>query len=194
MECCLIRCVTQLAESSEQKQCSFCPATPAPESQAAKATASACPAGSASPNLGPRIRRGRYRPPWQTQGRLPRPPLDLREQVSKPLPLTVGPLRDCRKPLVVEQKPPDRSLHFLCCPLGQQNPQPVWSIPTLCQDARRRLRCRRQAPARHSHNRAYPQTTAAVPPSLKSPYPERLERTAQRVVCSHPVFVPGPRE
>src|SRR5580692_7444943 len=102
----------QLAEHSGRKPGSFDPAPIAPEPQAAKATASACPAGSVSPSLVPTTRLVLHRPPWQRQGRLrPRHP-DSQEKASKPPPPTAGLLQDYHKPLAGARYWPAISRHF----------------------------------------------------------------------------------
>src|SRR5208282_290967 len=108
MELTLTRWVKQLAGYSERKPGSFCPAPVAPESQAATATAFACPVGSVSLSLGPRIPLVPYRPPWQRQVRLRFRHPDSREPASKPLPLTAGLLSCCHKRLVAERHSPAR--------------------------------------------------------------------------------------
>jgi len=64
------RWLRQLAVYSRRKSGSFYLAPIASESHAAKATASACPAGSVSPSLVPRIQLAPYHLPWQTQAQL----------------------------------------------------------------------------------------------------------------------------
>src|ERR1700719_489502 len=105
----------QLAGYSGRKLDSFCPAPTAPESLAAKATASACPAGSVFLNLEPRTRLASYRPPWQTQARLHSRRPDSREPASKPLPLIAALLWHCRKLLPAALHSPAILPHFLCC-------------------------------------------------------------------------------
>src|ERR1035441_9809592 len=165
----------QLAGYSGQQSDSFYPAPIAPESRAAKSTASACPVGSVSLSLALRTRLLPRRPPWQTQARLrPRLP-DSREPASTPLPLTFGRPRHGRRRPPPEQQSPDKSLHFPCCPLVRRSPQPVWSAPLPWQDDRDTPRYRMRAPVLRSL-RACLYTSVAVPPSRRNPPRERRER------------------
>ena len=178
----------QLAGHSGRQPDSSCPTPIAPESQAAKATASGCPAGSVSPSPAPRTRLVPCRPPWRTQARLRSRHPDSSEQASKPLPLTVAlPLR-CRKRLPVEQHSPATLPHFPCCPLGRRNPPPAWSVPAPCRDDRHTPRCRMRAPVQSSHTRACPQTTVAVPPSPRSPLRGRQEHRGFRGSTRSSIF------
>src|SRR6266852_4158573 len=162
------RWVKQLAGRSGQQSDSFYPAPIAPELLAAKATASACPAGSVSPSLGPRIRLVPYRPPWQTQARLrPRRPGSA-ERASKPLPLTASLQQDYRKPLAEQRRSHARLLLLPCCRLGWRIPPPAWSVRAPWQDDRHTPQCRSSAPVQRSL-RACPHTTVAVPPLPPSP-------------------------
>src|ERR1019366_7962537 len=170
----LTRWVKQLAGHSGRELGSFYPEPIAPESQAAKATASGCPAESVSLSLGPRTRLVLYRPPWRTQEQLrPRRP-DSRERASEPLPLSAGLLRHCHKPLLADQHSPAILPQFPCCQPGWRSPQPAWSVRALWQDDRCKPRYRMRAPVQSSL-RACPQTTVAVPPSLRSPPQEMQE-------------------
>src|ERR1700678_1231993 len=82
---------------------SFCPAPLVPESQAARATASACLARGVFLNPGPGFQLAWYRPPWPTRARLRLPLPNLQEQVSRPvLPLAALP-QGYRKPQVAER-------------------------------------------------------------------------------------------
>src|SRR5277367_4883259 len=162
----------QLAGYSGRQRGSFYSRPVAPEWQAAKATASACSAGSVSLDLEPTIQLAPYRPPEQTQARLDFRHPEPWEPASKPRPLTAGLPRNCRKPLVAEQHSSDKWPHFPCCQPGWRSPPPAWSIPAPCQDDRYTPQCRMPTPIPSVRNRAGPQTTVAVPPSPRSPPPE----------------------
>jgi hypothetical protein len=98
--------VKQLARHLGRQSDSSCPSPIGPESLAAKATASAYPAGSVSRGLVPRTRLAPYRPSWQTPVRLHSRRPDLWELTSKPPPLTAALLRHCRtRPLAAQHSP-----------------------------------------------------------------------------------------
>src|SRR5438552_8826688 len=193
MELSLTRRVKQLAGHLGREPGSFCPAPIALESLVAKATASAYPAGSVSPGLGPTIRLLPYRPPWQTQARLRSRLRDSWGPVSKLLPLTAALLWHCNKQLVEEQYSPDRPPHFLCCPLARRSPPPAWTVPVPCPHDRHTPRYRMRAPVHRSHSLVDLRTTVVVPPSRRSPPRERQERREHYALRNHPVFAPAPR-
>src|SRR5271169_3895156 len=124
----------QPAELSGREPDSFYPTYPTPlahESQAAKATASACPAESVSPSPEPTIPLAPCRPPGPTQVLLHSLHPDSRERVPKPFPLTAALPQHSRKRLPAARQSPDRSLHFPCCQPELRPPQPAWSVPAL---------------------------------------------------------------
>src|ERR1700723_219968 len=108
---------SRLAERSRLQRNSFFSVPLARESQAAKATPSACPEGSAYLSPRPGILLASCRLPWPRQVRLhfQRPGSRL---APKPLPPTAELLLHCRKRLLAEQRWPAKSPHFPCCPPG----------------------------------------------------------------------------
>ena len=111
----------QLAGQSGREAGFFLPAPIAPESRAARATASGCPAGSVSLSLVPRIQLA----PFARHGKRKRgfdlDALTRRDQALKPLPLPAALPQDCRKPLVAPRHSPAILPHFPCCQPGYES-------------------------------------------------------------------------
>ena len=178
---------------SGQQPGSFCPVPVAPESLAAKATASVCAAGSVSPSLAPRTRLATYLPLWQTQVQIRSPRPNSSEPTSMPLPLSAGLARHCRNQLPLQQRQTDSSPQLLCCPLARQSSQPAWSVPAPWQDDRHTPRWRMLEQGPRPHIRACPHTTAAAPPSRRSPTRERQDRREYHGISHHPFFATAHR-